>query len=140
EKLTGTISFVFDPSNPMNSRIVDLDKAPRNAEGKVEAWGHFMVLQPKQREKAQRVALLEVSNRGGKAALSYLQGAPYSLDPTAPEDLGDGLLFQQGWTILWVGWQFDVPMQPGLLRLHVPVASNNGQPITGLVRSDWTVD
>ena len=35
EKLVGRIFFVFDPSNPMNARIVDLDKAPRNADGLV---------------------------------------------------------------------------------------------------------
>jgi hypothetical protein len=140
EKLTGTVTFAFDPANPMNARIVDLDKAPRNAAGKVEAWGHFMVLRPKQQKKEHRIALLEVSNRGGKALLAYFNGAHYSLDPTAPEDFGDGLLLRQGLTLIWVGWQFDVPQQPGLLRLHVPVATDNGQPIQGLVRSDWTVD
>ena len=27
-----------------------------------------------------------------------------------------------------------------MLRLHVPIASNDGKPIRGLVRSDWTVE
>ncbi|MFQ5751842.1 MAG: alpha/beta hydrolase domain-containing protein [bacterium] len=48
---------------------------------------------------------------------------------------------RQGLTVLWVGWQFDVPERPGVLRLHVPRARNlDGSPIFGLVRSDWTVD
>jgi hypothetical protein len=138
EKLTGKIYFALDPANPMNVRIVDLDKAPRNAVGKVETWGDFMVLRPKQQE--QRLALLEVSNRGRKAALAYFSGASSSPAPSAPEHFGDGLLLRLGLTIIWVGWQFDVPPQPGLLRLHVPVATDNGRPIEGLVRSDWTVD
>jgi hypothetical protein len=140
EKLAGRISFAVDPANPVNARIVDVDKAPRNAEGRVEAWGNFMVLQPKHRGERRRVALLEVSNRGGKAALPYFNGARYSLDPTHPDHFGDGLLLRQGLTVIWVGWQFDVPPQPGLLRLHVPVATEGGASIQGLVRSDWTVD
>ena len=31
EKIVGRVYFAFDPDNPMNARIVDLDKAPRNA-------------------------------------------------------------------------------------------------------------
>jgi hypothetical protein len=140
EKLQGTIAFAFDPAHPMNARIVDLGNAPRNAAGQVEAWGHFMVLRPKRPQREHSMALLEVSNRGGKAALAYFNGARFSLDPVTLEDFGDGLLLRHGLTLIWVGWQFDVPPQPGLLRLHVPVATDNGQPIQGLVRSDWTVD
>ena len=32
EKLTVRIYFAFEPDNPMNERIVDLDRAPRNAD------------------------------------------------------------------------------------------------------------
>src|SRR3989440_11248862 len=43
-------------------------------------------------------------------------------------------------TLIWVGWQFDVPRQPGLLRLRAPIARDGSAPIEGLVRSDWTVE
>ena len=140
EKLLGEVVFAVDPDNPLNTRIVDLVHAPRSATGDVEARANFMVLQPKQPQAGQRVALLDVSNRGGKAALMYFNGARYSLDPTLPEHFGDGLLMRHGLTLIWVGWQFDVPPQPLLLRLQVPIARQDGQPIAGLVRSDWTVD
>jgi hypothetical protein len=140
EKLVGTVLFAVDPALPANARIVDLDRAPRAADGTVEAWADFMVLRPKRPGQGRGAALLEVSNRGGKAALAYFNGARSSLDPSAPEHFGDGLLLRQGLTVIWVGWQVDVPPQPGLLRLHVPVASDDGVPIQGLVRSDWTVD
>src|SRR6202011_1563165 len=39
----------------------------------------------------------------------------------------------------WIGWQFDVPRRPGLVRLYAPVATDNGRPIRGLVRSDFVV-
>jgi hypothetical protein len=67
EKIVGKVYFVFDPANPMNARIVDLDKAPRNKDGLVEAWANFMVLRPKNPVPGGGFALLEVSNRGGKA-------------------------------------------------------------------------
>jgi hypothetical protein len=43
-------------------------------------------------------------------------------------------------TLIWVGWQFDVPARDGALRLNAPVATDGGRPIEGLVRSDWVVD
>jgi len=46
EKLVGRVFFAFDPSNPANAAVVDLERAPRNSDGKVEAWANFMVLQP----------------------------------------------------------------------------------------------
>ncbi len=140
EKLVGRIFFVFDPSNPMNAHIVDLDKAPRNADGLVETWANFMVLQPKNLERSARTALLEVSNRGGKAIIRYFNGARGSRNPELEEHFGDGLLMRQGLTLIWIGWQHDVPVQEGIMRAHLPVASDNGQAIRGLVRSDWTVD
>ncbi len=142
EKLVGRIYFAFDPDNPANARVVDLDLAVRNAEGRVEAWSDFMVLQPVDPEKRRGVAWFEVPNRGGKASLRYFDNATRgALDPTAPEDFGDGLLMRQGLTLIWVGWQWDVPDREGLLRLHAPLArAPGGESIEGLVRSDWTVD
>jgi hypothetical protein len=45
---------------------------------------------------------------------------------------------KQGFTLLWVGWQFDVPPRAAL-RVYAPIASDNGSPIRGLVRSDFVV-
>src|SRR6185369_34144 len=100
----------------------------------------FMVLRPKDTLKGRGIALLEVSNRGGKASLSYFNRARASNSPSTAEEFGDGFLMRQGLTVIWVGWQFDVPFDPKLLRLQVPVASDDGVPISGLVRSDWVVD
>ncbi|MFQ5962362.1 MAG: alpha/beta hydrolase domain-containing protein, partial [Candidatus Methylomirabilales bacterium] len=140
KKMTGKIYFALDPRNPKNVRIADLDKAPRNADGFVEAWANFVVLRPKNPEARGGTALLEVSNRGGKAALPYFNGGTWTLNPMFGRDFGDGFLMRLGLTIIWVGWQHDVPLRKGLLRLHVPVAREGSLPIQGLVRSDWTVD
>ena len=142
EKLVGWVEFGFDPSNPANRAIVDLGLAPRAEDGLVHARANFRVLQPVDPARRSGLALLEVSNRGGKAALGYLNAARFSLDPSAAEDFGDGLLMRRGTTVIWVGWQWDVPPdEEGLLRLEVPVArAEDGSPIRGLVRADRVVE
>lgn len=140
EKLVGRIYFAFDPENPANEAIADLDLTVRNGQGLVEAWADFMVLQPADPSRRRGVAWVEVSNRGGKASLRYFNAAEGALDPTDPEHFGDGLLMRQGLTLIWLGWQWDVPDREGLLRLRVPSARTPEGPVTGLVRADWTVD
>ena len=142
EKLVGTVHFAFDPDNQFNSRIVDLELAPRNEASLVEADANFMILTPADPAKARGVAYVEVSNRGGKATLSYFHGARGrgGGDPTEENHFGDGLLMNMGVTIVWIGWQYDVPDRPGVLRLNVPRATNAPERIEGLVRSDWVVE
>jgi len=135
------VYFAFDPENPANARIVDLGLAPTDETGRVRAWANFMVLRPRDPNRGSGVALLEVSNRGGKAALGYLNAGAFAADPSTPDHYGDGLLMRRGVTVIWVGWQWDVP--PGeeeLLRLHVPVATHrDGSPIQGMARADRVI-
>jgi hypothetical protein len=140
EKLAGTVELELDPAHAANARIVDLARAPRNARGRVEASADFMVLRPRRPPPRGSTALLEVSNRGGKALLPYFTRAAWTLDPTSADDFGDRLLTRLSLTLIWIGWQFDVPREPGLLRLHAPVARADGRAIEGLVRSDWTIE
>ena len=140
EKLAGTVEFALDPAHAANARIVDLARAPRDRAGRVLATANFTVLRPKSVPREQALALLEVSNRGGKAALPYFARAAWSADPASEGELGDALPLRLGLTLIWVGWQFDVPARPGALRLDAPVATENGRPIEGPVRADWTVD
>ena len=140
EKLVGVVEFALDPANAANAAIVDLARAPKDAGGRVIASANFMVLRPKTMPRERAVALLEVSNRGGKAALPYFARAAWSTDPAAEAEFGDALPLRLGLTLIWVGWQFDVPPRDGALRLDAPVATDDGRPIEGLVRCDWTVD
>src|SRR6185436_7503317 len=41
---------------------------------------------------------------------------------------------------VWVGWEFDVPERPLAMRVRVPVATDRGAAITGIVRAKWTAN
>src|SRR5688572_1629199 len=96
EELIGTFHFTVDPTNSANRIIADIDLAPRNAAGRVEFSANFRLLKPKDAARGNGTALFEVSNRGGRAMVDFFSP-------------GDRFLMEQGFTLLWVGWQFDVP-------------------------------
>ena len=91
------------------------------------------ILQPKDPSRRNGVALVEVSNRGGKGLLSGFARASASRDPATNNHLGDGFLTEQGYTLVWVGWQFDVAGEDAI-KLHAPVAAGT----SGVVRADFT--
>ncbi|MEO7683705.1 MAG: alpha/beta hydrolase domain-containing protein [Gemmatimonadaceae bacterium] len=138
EKLIGKAEFAVDPSLLANGLIVDLRLAQRNAQGEVEFTADFYLLRPVDPQKANGRLLYEVSNRGGKNLLVTFQKAVASDDPTTETDFGDGSLMNQGYTLLWMGWQWDVP--DGRMRMAIPIASDNGRAITGLVRGNFILN
>jgi len=140
EKLVGKVEFAVDPNNPRNDVIVDLKLAPRNARGEVEASADFYMLKPVDPARGNGRVFYEVGNRGGKSILATFQKAAPSPDPTTEAEFGDGALMRQGFTLLWMGWQWDVPERPGVMRMEMPIASENGRRITGLVRGNFILN
>lgn len=139
EKIGGKIHFAVDPTLPVNRVIVDLEKAPRNAAGRVEFSADLWILKPKNASAGNGAALIEVSNRGGKGLVSgFNRGA--NRDPSNEAELGDRFLMQQGFTLVSVGWEFDVSPTPGLMRIAVPIAAEGGQPISGVVHAKFVLD
>lgn len=138
EKLAGRVHFALDPEHPANGRIVDLERAPRDDDGRVRFAADFYLLRPAQPGRGNGALFVEVPNRGGKAIVRYFdQGAERTLDPTTAADFGDGFLLRQGFTLAWVGWQLDVPREEGLMRLEaVPVRGKPQKGVEGLVRAD----
>jgi hypothetical protein len=131
EKIVGRVYFAVDPANLHNRQIVDVDKAPRNAKGEVEFSADLYLLKPKDMAKGNQAVLFEVSNRGGRGILSLVNGRE--------GEFGDGFLMRQGYTIAWVGWEFDLSSQGEHLRLSAPIAHDpDGKEIRGLVRTDFT--
>jgi len=136
EKIVGRVYFAVDPRNIHNAQIVDLDKAPRNAQGEVEFSADLYLLRPKDINKGNGAVLFEVSNRGGKGIHRIVDGPGAS---AAKAEVGDGFLMREGYTVAWVGWEFDIADEGDRLKLFAPVAHDpEGKEIRGLVRTDFT--
>jgi hypothetical protein len=137
EKIIGTIHFAVDPKDPRNRTIVDLDKAPVNDAGRVEFSSDLYILRPKA-PRGNGAALVDVLNRGNKIVLNGFNrgGSP---DPATDNDLGDRFLMRFGFTLVWVGWEFDLVDRPMTMKIHVPVAADHGT-ITGIVRATLTAN
>jgi len=127
ERIVAKAHFAIDPNTPANAAIADLKAAPRNAAGLVEFNADVYILQPRNPAASNGTILFEVSNRGGKSLLNT-----FNLG-SANNEYGDGFLLNAGYTLVWVGWQFDAPNRPGAVRIDVPVAKG----ISGLVRDDF---
>jgi hypothetical protein len=123
ERLQGRIEFALDPADPHNRGIADLAFAPKGPDGRVHFSSDLSVLRPVNQAKGNGVLLFEVANRGDAGGTSGLFGminGGGGTDPDKPEYVGDALLLRDGYTMVWVGWEFDLP--PGRLRLDPPAA------------------
>jgi hypothetical protein len=135
ERLSGTVHFALDPNARANAGIVDLVLAPRNPAGRVTFSADFYVLKPVDPAKGNGRLFYEAGNRGTKRILPVFQNAANSTDPTTAAEFGNGALMNEGYTLLWMGWQWDVP--EGRMRMEIPIATERGQAITGLVRGNF---
>lgn len=136
ERITGRAFFAVDPNLPANKIIADIARAPRNENGLVEFSADIYCLKPRDPKNGNHNLIFEVSNRGGKGMLWAFNLAHPNNDPRAAADFGDAFLLDQGYTILWLGWEFDVPPGANLLHLYAPVVKG----VTGLIRSEFTPD
>jgi len=143
EKIRGIAHFALNPATAANGRIVDLERAPRDARGLVRFAAEFVVLRP---VKAQPSTLLyDVNNRGSIAMLGQVNGrSPANNDPTTAADAGDGFLMRHGFTLLFSAWTWDVaPQPPGAkpLIFTPPIAKGpHGAPIRGPVENEFIVN
>ena len=133
EKVVGKLTLSLDPET---EQIVDLDRAPRDDDGQVRFEADLYLLRPAHPKRGRGTLFLEIPNRGGKAIVRYFnRGATRTFDPVTSESLGDGFLLEEGYTLAWIGWQFDVPDRDDYLRVDVVPATAGGK-VEGLVRAD----
>ncbi len=141
EKIVGRLHFAVDPAAAGNRVIADLALAPRDAAGRVAWSADFYALRPKPGSGApdNGAALVEVSNRGGRGLISSFNRGG-SRDPETDADLGDRFLQRQGFTLVWVGWEFDVPPAAGAMRVDLPVATDAGRPLSAVLHARLVAD
>ncbi len=122
EQIVGRLHYEIDPALPGNAIIADVGLAPVNAAGRVSFSADLRLLKPRDAARSNGAAWFEIPNRGGKASL-----------PAA--------MMQQGFTLVNVGWEFDVSDKKDALRLEVPRAKNkDGSPIRGVMSAQFTPD
>ena len=120
EWVVATAHLAVDPASLANSRIADLDVAPRDDDGLLRFDADVRILRP--RATGNGRVLVVVPNRG------MTGGVPFSLDADPMRaalgvpDPGDRFLLDRGWTIAWCGWQWDVNREQGYLGVTAPLA------------------
>jgi hypothetical protein len=131
EKLVGKAFGEVDPDDPRNRVITDLALAPRNARGRVEYSMDIYILKPTNLARGNHKLFMEVNNRGGKLFGAFNQSSGGN-DPSTAAHAGGAFLMNQGYTMVWSGWDPGAPAGNNNLTLTVPVAKNpDGSAITG---------
>lgn len=131
EKLQGKAHFAVDPKSAINQRIADISYAPLNAQGKVEFVSDFVIVRPADEKASRHAALIEVPNRGLTQSNGFFfttaPGTTFELLKLDAVALTDSFLFEQGFTVAWLGWEAD--LEPGEMGATLPRAG-----VTGVVR------
>jgi hypothetical protein len=128
EQWRGKVRFAVDPMLEANRQVIDLDLAPRNAQGRVEFSADLEMLVPADLTHASGSLLYDVNNRGNRTCLGQFNGG------------GDDFLMRQGFIVVWSGWIAETLPGGDRLRLTAPVASKDGRPIRGVVRAEMAPD
>ena len=131
ERIDGVLEFAVDPGNTRNASIVDLEYAPVDGAGLVRFASDFTLVAPRDPSKGNGRVIVEAVNRGRRRTIAF-----FNRGPTPPIDSdaipeGDGFLLRNAYSVLSIGWQWDVYRSNALLGLDAPGISIEGQPVTG---------
>ena len=128
-QIDGIVHLAVDPNHSANEVITDIKLAPRDAAGRAHCSADFTILQPEDPTRGRERIIFDVVNRGNPTILTNLNSAGQRLGA------GNGFLMRHGYTVVWCGWQYDVPPNaPGLVKAYVPEALNpDGSPISGRI-------
>ncbi|MEO7726997.1 MAG: alpha/beta hydrolase domain-containing protein [Burkholderiales bacterium] len=141
ERVRGTFKGELDPADARNKVIVNLDRAPRNARGRVEYEADFFLLRPADAARGNHKIIYDVTNRGRKFIHARLMDAkPASVaatnDPKSADDAGTGLFFRMGYTLAWSGWDSEAPRTANGMAMKPVIATADGKTIVRLIRDE----
>ena len=100
------------------------------------------MLRPSDPTKGNGALLLDVVNRGNKTILKNFNSADPNLPPFEQVQPGNGFLMRHGYTLVWCGWQPDLPDTPGLvgMRAAPEALGPDGRPLQGNILGWYQVD
>lgn len=130
ETIVAVAHLRINPRHNVNTGIADIDKAPA-PDGWVRYKTDVIITRPVEAARASRVLLLEIPNRGNWLLPVLTNDAEVEAGRPAPA--GNGYTMRRGHTMVWVGWQGNVALAANgsAAGMQLPVATLNGQPITG---------
>lgn len=137
ERLSGQVIFRVDPRAEAQQGVTDIEFAPVDENGLVRFQADFCILKPVDLSRGNSRLFFDYGNRGNKRALQFFNDAPPNNDPRALADAGNGFLMRRGYAIAWLGWQGDLLPGDGRMLLQVPIATDQGKPITGITRTEF---
>jgi len=106
DRIIARATIAVSPDHSHNKIIVDLDRAPRNPQGLVEALTDVEILRPTIAANGNRRLFYEALNRGNKLSLALFNDSPVVFnDLTKAADVGNGFPLRRGYTIVWSGWE-----------------------------------
>jgi hypothetical protein len=140
ERIDGTITGEVDPKDPLNAVIVDIDRAPKNANGTVGYTATFQILRPVDLTKGNHRVIFELPNRGRTNVLGIFDDSGTPNTTTSSGDPGNAFLMNQGYTIVEGAW--DTSAQgAGLFTVQFPIATKkDGSAITGPATEEFVID
>ncbi len=130
ETIVAVAHMRIDPRHPANRLIADIDKAAPPG-----AWVSYktdvVIQRPREAQRASRALLVELPNRGHW--LFPVMANDADSEPGRPASAGNGFTMRRGHTMVWIGWQGDVPLAANgsAAGMQVPVATLGGAPIVG---------
>jgi hypothetical protein len=133
ERVIGVVRGEIDPADPRNAGIVNIDKAQRNAAGKLEYEADLFLLRPVDPKRRNGKVLYEFPNRGRKLFFPWVNDAP-----EASEEAGTGFFLRDGWTLAWSGWDGTIAREH-LMGIGLPIASDGGAPLRRPVREEVAI-
>ncbi len=134
ERIDAIAHYSVDPTVAANADIVDLAHAVHDGEGRVHFRGDVVVLRPVAPTGGNRVALIDIPNRGRRTMTGLFNRAVLDVPQQHRIPAGDGFLMRRGFSLAWCGWQWDVPRADDRMGLDAPVAiGSDGKPATA-----WT--
>lgn len=139
ERVVAEALVALDPTHPANRGIADA-AAAASPDGKVRYRTDVVILRPRDPAAASGAWVLDVANRGRKLMLEIVNGGGLQADRA--DEAGTGWLMRQGHTLLWVGWQGSIPLDPTgkTLGMALPTATQGGQTITGAAFEETVFD
>ncbi|HXZ00150.1 MAG TPA: alpha/beta hydrolase domain-containing protein [Stellaceae bacterium] len=136
-RIIATARGELDPGRAENRGIVNLDKAPRNANGRVAYHCDLFILRPANAAKGNGRLLYEVNNRGRKLLFANLCNGAAGNDLKARADFGDALPLRLGFTVAWSGWDATLARANAALALSAPAPLEDGRAIIRTIRDEF---